>query len=167
MILILSDVFWQSFFLLLLFIAALSLIHCSVSLFFLLALLFSHTRLRTSRVHQSRQNRLVACLNIIVITCTNAPNSCFLFIYLFLPALEFNQNLHVRLWSVSTVNTRLRLNDHCNLPNKQRSRDSGVKIILQPESASMSLPHRYQGNSSTGMSSCALRTVIYSSIALV
>lgn len=135
--------------------------------FFLLALLFSHTRLRTSRVHQSRQNRLVACLNIIVITCTNAPNSCFLFIYLFLPALEFNQNLHVRLWSVSTVNTRLRLNDHCNLPNKQRSRDSGVKIILQPESASMSLPHRYQGNSSTGMSSCALRTVIYSSIALV
>lgn len=31
----------------------------------------------------------------------------------------------------------------------------------------MSLPHRYQGNSSTGMSSCALRTVIYSSIALV
>lgn len=144
-----------------------SLIQCSsvqCLFIFLLALLFSHTRLSKSRVHQSRQNRLVACLNIIVITCTNASNSCYSFFFFFLPALEFNQNFARE--AVVCFNCK-HSSDHYNLRNKQRSRDSGVKIILQPESASMPLSHRYQGNASTGMRCCGLRTVIYSRTALV
>lgn len=87
-----------------------SLIQCSsvqCLFIFLLALLFSHTRLSKSRVHQSRQNRLVACLNIIVITCTNASNSCYSFFFFFYLRWNSIKILHVRLWSVSTVNTRL------------------------------------------------------------